>query len=231
VIFDFHAPSIIINTPIYSTGFKELLKKGCKIRFITEISPDNLKYCKEILKLVTDFRHIEGMKGGIAINQSEYLSTSVIETNRPVTELYYTNSKPIVEQGQYIFDTFWRNSVSASSKIKEIEQGIMPEVIESIQDPVLLQNKVIELLRSANKEILIIFSSANAFERQKNTSSISILKEIGFTKPQIKIKMLVPKSQNNEPTLNDLSHNNPNFDYIYIEPIIQVTILVVDRKF
>jgi len=230
VLFDLHAPSILINTPIYSEGFKDLLKRGCKIRCITEVTPENLKYCKEILNLVTDFHHIEGMKGGIAVNQSEYISTSVIEINQPVTELYYTNLKPIVEQGQCIFDTFWLNSVSAKSKIKEIEQGKDAEVIESMHDPAQLQKKAIELLWSANKEILIIFSSANAFERQKNAGSIAILKEIGLTKPNVKIKILVPKSQNNEAILNELSNNNPNLDYKIIEPIIRVTILTVDRK-
>lgn len=230
VIFDLHAPSILINTPIYNEAYKRLLKRGCKIRYITEVTRDNIGFCKEILKLVTEMRHIEGMKGGIAVNRSEYVSASVLETNQPVTELYYTNLKPMVEQGQYIFDTFWKNSVSAISKIKEIEQGMAPEVIESIRDPVLLQNKVVELLRSANKEILVVFSSANAFERQKNTGSFAILKEVGLTNPHIKIRMLTPKSQNTEALLNELSHNL-NFDYRFIEPIIRVTILVVDRKF
>ena len=32
VIFDFHAPSILIKTPIYYDGFKDLLKRGCRIR-------------------------------------------------------------------------------------------------------------------------------------------------------------------------------------------------------
>ncbi len=230
VIFDFHAPSILINTPIYYEGFKDLLKRGYKIRCITEVTPDNIEFCKEILKLVTEFRHIEGMKGGIAVNRSEYISASVIETNQPVTELYHSNLAHVVEQGQYIFDTFWKNSVSASSKIKEIEQGKVPEVIESIQDPVLLQNRTVELLRSANKEISVIFSSANAFERQKNAGAIAILKEVGLTKPHVKIRILTPKSQNNEATLKELSHNR-NLDYRFIEPIIRVSILVVDRKF
>ena len=80
VIFDLRALSILITTPIYYEGFKNLIKRGCKIRCITGITPDNIGYCKEILKLVTELRHIEGMKGGIAINQSEYISTSIIET-------------------------------------------------------------------------------------------------------------------------------------------------------
>lgn len=184
-----------------------------------------------MLQLVTELRHIEAMKGGIAVNDSEYISTSVIETGQPVTELYYTNLKPIVEQGQYIFDTFWRNSIPAVRKINEIEVGLVPEVIQTINDPLLLQTKAIDLLRSANNEILIIFSSANAFERQKNLGSIKVLKEVAITKPHLKIRMLTPKSPENQQILDNLSLNNPNFDYRFISPIIQVTILVVDKKF
>jgi signal transduction histidine kinase len=53
---------------------------------------------------------------------------------------------------------------------------------------------------------------------------------VGLAKPDLKIRMLIPQSQDNEVTLNELS-NNLNFDYIFVEPIIRVTILVVDRKF
>ena len=230
IVFDLYTLSILITTPNFHCGLENLLKRGCKIRCITEVTPNNLGFCKEVLKLVTEMRHTEGMKGGITVNQSEYMSISVIETGQPVTELYYTSLKPMVEQGQYIFNAFWENSVSANSKIKEIEQGKASGVIESISDPVLLQNKAVELLRSVEKEILVIFSSANAFERQKNAGSIEILKDVGFTKPEVKIRLLTPKSHNIEAKLKELSQNL-NFDYRFIEPIIKVTILVVDRKF
>ena len=103
-----------------------------------------------------------------------------------------------MEQGQYIFDTLWRNSVPAIKKIREIEEGKTPAVIESISDAILLQKKVVKLLRSANNEILIIFSSANAFHRQKSAGSIDILKEVGLTKSNVKIKILTPKGNDIE---------------------------------
>ena len=230
VMFDLRALSMMITNPKYHDGFKHLLKRGCKIRCITGITPDNMGSCKELLNLVTELRHLEGIKGGIAINQSEYIATSAIEKGQSLTELYHSNLAPVVEQGQYIFDTLWGNSIPAIKKIREIEEGKVPAVIESISDAILLQKKVVELLRSANKEILTIFSSANAFHRQKKAGSIDILKEVGLTKSNVKIKILTPNGNDIEDICKELG-NHPNFNYRFIEPIIRVTILVVDRKF
>ncbi len=113
VMFDLRALSMLITNPKYRDGFKYLLKRGCKIRCITGITPDNMESCKEILNLVTELRHLDGIKGGIAINQSEYITTSVIEKGQSLTELYHSNLAPVVEQGQYIFDTLWMNSIPA----------------------------------------------------------------------------------------------------------------------
>ena len=94
LMFDLQALSILITNPKSRDGFKHLLKRGCKIRCITGITPDNIKSCKEILKLVTELRHVEGIKGGIAINQTEYIATSVTEKGQPLAELYHSNLAP-----------------------------------------------------------------------------------------------------------------------------------------
>ena len=180
---------------------------------------------------MTELRHIEGIKGGTSINQSEYVTTSIIERGQSISELYYSNFVPIVLHGQNMFNTFWRNSVPAFKKIREIEEGLVDEVIKSIIDPILLQTKVLELLRSSCNEILIIFSSSNAFERQKKVGSIEVLKQVAQIKPEIKIRILTPKADEIERTCSELARSSLNVDYRFIDPIIRVTILVVDRKF
>ena len=195
--FDYHGPSILITTPSYRDSFKDILKTGCKIRGITEITPENIEFCKEMINLVTELRHLDGLKGGLAINETEYMAATLIQNMQPLTEVYRSNAVNVIEQGQYIFDTFWRNAIPAGKKIKEIEEGIIPEVIESINDSMELQTKVVELLRVARKEILVIFSTSNAFHRQERIGSIQTLKEIGETRPEIKIKVLTPKDIEN----------------------------------
>lgn len=66
---------------------------------------------------------MDGMKGGIAINESEYMATTVIKESKPLTEVIYSNAEEMVAQGQYIFDTLWKNAIPADKKIREIEEG------------------------------------------------------------------------------------------------------------
>ena len=137
ITFDNKGPSIVVDLSAYSDGYKDILSRGGKIRCITEITSDNISFCKKLLGLVTELRHLDGIKGGIAINESEYMATTVLQKSQPLTEVIYSNADEVVAQGQYIFDTLWRNSVPASKRIKEIEEGMEPiktEVLETSQD-------------------------------------------------------------------------------------------------
>ncbi|HXT84056.1 MAG TPA: hypothetical protein VN704_06970, partial [Verrucomicrobiae bacterium] len=127
ITFDHKAPSIVITISQYYDGYKDILNRGGKIRCITDITKDNVKYCKELLNIVTELRHLDGMKGGIAINETEYMATTVLHEKRPLTEVVYSNLKEVVSQGHFLFDTLWSNSIPAIKKIKEIEEGIVIE--------------------------------------------------------------------------------------------------------
>ncbi len=123
ITFDHKAPSIVVRIPQYREGYIDILKRGGTIRCITEVTLDNIGQCKELLQLVTELRHMDGMKGGIAINESEYMATTVLMEGEPLTEVIYSNAEEMVAQGKYIFDTMWKNAVSAIKKIREIEEG------------------------------------------------------------------------------------------------------------
>nr|MBA3751090.1 hypothetical protein [Nitrosopumilus sp.] len=83
ITFDHKAPSIVIKIPQFYDGYIDILKRGAKIRCITEITENNLHFCKELLNIVSELRHLDGMKGGIAINESEYMATTVLEEEQP----------------------------------------------------------------------------------------------------------------------------------------------------
>ena len=84
-----------------------------KIRFIVEITRDNIHYCKELRQYVDELRHLDGLKGAIAVSESEFVGTSILREKQYLTQLLYSQEKEIVEQQQYIFDTFWKNSIPA----------------------------------------------------------------------------------------------------------------------
>lgn len=51
------------------------------------------------------------------------MPTTLYKENEPPIQAIYSNATEVVEQGQYIFDTFWNNGRSALQNLKEIEEG------------------------------------------------------------------------------------------------------------
>jgi two-component system, OmpR family, sensor histidine kinase VicK len=78
------------------------------------------------MKLVDELRHLNGVKGGLAVSETEYMATTVLEEAKPLTQVIFSSVKEVVEQGQYIFDTLWNTAIPAEQKIREIEEGVMP---------------------------------------------------------------------------------------------------------
>jgi hypothetical protein len=72
-----------------------------------------------------------------------------------------------VEQQQYFFETLWSKAIPAEQRIREIEEGIKLEVIETIREPEVTQARALEIIKSANEEILVIFSTSNALDVRK----------------------------------------------------------------
>ena len=178
ITFDHHAPSIVIKIPLYYKGYKDILKRGGKIRCITEINKDNKDYCKELLKIVSELRHLDGLKGGIAINESEYMATTVLKEEQPLTEVIYSNAKEVVSQNQYIFDILWNNAIPAIKKIKEIEEGIEIEFVEVIDDSLKARDIYFNILNSTTKELLLFISSSMIPLIKNENKFFSVIKSL-----------------------------------------------------
>lgn len=229
VFVDENGPAIIIKYNIYKDNYIKARSRGVKIRFVTEITKDNIHYCKELRTVVDEFRHLDNIKGSICINDFEFLGTTTWREKQLLTPVTYSNEKEVVEQQQYIFDTFWEKTISYDQRIMEIEEGIIPKVIETINNPLDIQNKIHDLLNSTNNEILIIFSTSNAFRRLENTGFIQKLLEIRQNKPWIAIKILTPKNMGIENMDSELT--NSNFTFRFFDLLSKMCILIIDRKY
>ncbi len=87
-------------------GMNDLKNKGVRLRWITNITPDNLKWCKEFMKLV-GVRHIDGIKGAFGIHDNMYYMASANVLRQGIifpSELIVSNVKVIVQQQQQIFN-------------------------------------------------------------------------------------------------------------------------------
>jgi signal transduction histidine kinase len=235
-----NGPSIIMEFDVYKNNYVDVLKRGGKIRFITEITKENLHYCLELRKIVTELRHLEGLVGGIAVSESEYMSTTTLRKKELLAQVFYSNAHEVVEQGQYIFDTFWQKAIPMEDRVREIEEGIKPEFIETIRDPTRVQNIAFDLVRSCKEEILTIFSTSNAFFRQQRAGGIALLNDVA-THGEVNIRILVPYDRRISEFISSLNANNNSIEkksrtkkinVRYLEPVLntKMSILIVDRK-
>lgn len=77
---DKEGPSVSIRVKIIRKAIEHAKnEKGLRIRSITEITRDNIEYCKEYIKIVTELRHLDGIKGNFGVSEKEYLSTSRLQ--------------------------------------------------------------------------------------------------------------------------------------------------------
>ncbi len=74
----------------------------------------------------SEIRHLDGMKGNFEIaDEKEYVAFATLHKAQAIPQLIFSNVPEIVEQQQFIFDTFWDKAIPAEQKIKEIEEGIV----------------------------------------------------------------------------------------------------------
>ncbi|MDQ3867925.1 MAG: phospholipase D family protein, partial [Thermoproteota archaeon] len=153
---------------------------------------DNVAYCKELMKIVDELRHLDGVKGGIAVSETEYMATTILEEAQPLTQVIYSNYKEVVEQGQYVFDMLWNKAIiPAKTRIKETEEGAKREFIEIIQEPTEIQKLAFNLIKSSNEEILLLFSTVNSFYLQEHDGILQLLEEAA--QRGVEIRILVNK--------------------------------------
>jgi signal transduction histidine kinase len=212
--------------------------RGVKFRYVTEVTSKNISYCKEMIKYFgAEIRHLDDVKGNFEISDDgkEYVAIANIQEAKPLKQLIYSNVKEIGEQQQYIFDTLWNKTLSFDEKIKEIEQGIIPEITEVIRDSDKAQELEWNLLKMATKEIQIIYSTVKAYKMQQSVGVIDYLAKVATAASNnddnIKVRILTPKDSSIKESLQNLKDNN-NVNINYIEPKSGIIIktLVVDKK-
>ncbi len=212
--------------------YNELKKRGIKIRWITEVTKTNLSSCKELLK-IGEILHLEGINNSFAISEREYISTTIVPDLPENQQLFYSNSKGIVEYHHSLFETLLNKAIPAIKKIKELEEGVNPEIIEIISNPVQILKKYQNLLRSSLKSLVIIIPSINTLHRLKKVGIISIIIEISKL-THIKVRMILPfESSKIRKEIENIIVENQNLYIRYAEvgiPHTNFTILVVDEE-
>ena len=76
VCSDSTGPSVSVGVEIYSRATIDLKNRGVKVKHVTEINNENIHYCKDLMKVIDELRHLDGVKGNFAVSETEYLATA-----------------------------------------------------------------------------------------------------------------------------------------------------------
>jgi hypothetical protein len=120
VYADSKGPFYVIKSDALRKAYIEFVRKGGHIRFITEITKENLNYCKEIMNFV-ELRHIEGIKGIVRINEEEYQSNLAVQESKLASIFFRSTFNKVVQVQQHVFDNLWKTAIPAEQRTKEIE--------------------------------------------------------------------------------------------------------------
>jgi two-component system, OmpR family, sensor histidine kinase VicK len=132
-----------------------LKNQGVRLRQITEITKDNMSYCKMLMK-IAELRHLDIVKGKIELTDTELIvsTTPENEESHQTAQIIHSNIKQLVEQQQSLFEIAWKKAMPAQQKIREIEDGIEPPETKVLEDPAEIFNHMKYVVENATKRLI-----------------------------------------------------------------------------
>jgi two-component system, OmpR family, sensor histidine kinase VicK len=218
---DSAGPNAMVAAQYLWDAVIEVKRKGVKIRFITEITKDNLSSCKTMMT-ISELRHLEGVKGNFGIVDSLHYGGAA---EAPPSPWIHSTVKSFIEQQQYFFDMLWRKAIPAKTRIKEIEEGLKREFIETLQDSEEILTLTSKMISSATEEIDIIFSTPNTFKRYESEGIIELL--IRKADDGIKVRILLEQNTDIQPTIERLVKMHPQITIKNLDRSVQTKVITI----
>ncbi|HKG88884.1 MAG TPA: HAMP domain-containing sensor histidine kinase [Nitrososphaeraceae archaeon] len=155
-------PILALDILALKKAFEDAKRRGVKLMYITEITKDNLPYCKHLMKMTHELRHLDGIKGNFYINETEYLAPATLhEKGKPASQIIYSNVNEIIEHQKYVFDSFWDRAIPAEQRIREIEEGVEAEFTKVITDGNRVAELIVEFAKSIKRETQVLLPNSN----------------------------------------------------------------------
>jgi two-component system, OmpR family, sensor histidine kinase VicK len=150
---DYTRPSLITDIKALEMSFIDAKRRGIKLRFVTEITTENVIYSKQLMtSSINELRHLDAIKGNFYVSEKEYVSPATKhEKGKPASHIVYSNVCEVVEQGQYLFETLWSKAMPAEQRIREIEEGVQRYETSIINDSKEIISEISRLTADSNE--------------------------------------------------------------------------------
>jgi signal transduction histidine kinase len=229
------SPNPSKRTAELTRAYLGVAEKGGEIRLLTEITKENIAYCKTLMK-AAELRHMADISGNFVVSESEYLATPSTKEFSPSGPVLYSNEEAFVRHHEVLFEILWMNATPASQRVREIEEGLVPPKNELHYDPLQVQRLYAELVTRAKVEILLLLPTASAFHRDEEIGIVHLLR--GAAERGVKVTVLGPIDEAIQkifPTLEAEGPVDGARNPISYKPISEssspntATVLIIDR--
>ena len=218
----------LVNSNISNSNLIKLERT----RWIGIIDKERMHLIKTFLEFGMQIRHIQNMPPmNFAVSSKElYATIDEMKDGEMPSSLLVTHEPSYVNHYKSIFEELWKKGVDAVDRIRNIEKGIDLAFIEISESPSRTQDLYLDAIKSAKKEILLIFPTVNAFFREGKMGVIQYAEDTS-NKQRVKVRMLMPIYKIAEQNgLYPKQHQNLEIRNIEQTTETKATILVVDRK-
>jgi len=218
---------VVVSFPPYLQGCLDAKRRGIAIKIVTEITTENVDYCKQIMKFA-ELRHIAGIKGNFGVTETEYIASAILQKEKPATQIIYSNAREVIEQQRYIFRSFWSRAIPAKQRIKEIEEGIEPEFVEVITDGIKAANLMVDFAKSVRKEAQLILSQPKTMEQALKLGTLDHLIHAANSYGA-EIRVISPITVENSKLARQIMNQAPNIQ-ILAGPVSTAGLFIQDEE-
>lgn len=220
------------------------------LRCIVKITRENVELVSKFLE--TEGVYIRHTSNPLPLNfevSDNKFNLSICRSNKINSDTPFilsTQNPSLIKYYKFVFEDLWNQSLDARIRIKDIRNLTTQEgFTELIENPYKIQQLLINNLKAATTEILIILPSINAFFRYHKIGVFNILgKKILYNNKKEDQNKLIVKILT--PTNNDLNKSiisiynrikkinlqKENIEFRRIEPLseINTACIIVDKK-
>jgi two-component system sensor histidine kinase VicK len=210
---DYTWPSVAMGVEAFKKGLYDLKARSVQSRFLTDITKDNIEYCKELMQ-ISELRHLDGVKGNFAVSEKGYIASATLQEASLLQQVIYSNVRAILDQQQYVFETLWNKALPAEQRLREIEEGIEAEVFETITNHEVVSQILVDLAKSVKKEALFFLPNDKAMVRIDKLGIVDYLIKASQKSDTTIVRLVCPLSNENAEVTSKIARNAPRIQIL-----------------
>ena len=228
-------------------SFEKVIDKHRKgesegLRWIISIDKETIPLVKTFIKAGIRVKHIRNMLPmSFGVSDKEVsITIEKMEGGKMIQSILISNDPLYTVHFNSVFDGLWKTGIDAKERIALIEEGADLADIEVILSAARAREIYLEVLKNAQKNIMIVFPTTNAFLRQNEVGAVRLAKEASEQR-NVRVRILMPRHESTEQLVRSLTeknsysnyNNNNNIDLRHIKQTrlnTQATILIVDEE-